>query len=126
VTGMPADTAAAIEAITREVQRLTPSWERPETFHERKAEIIGFLRALARSPLVTRRVVQFATAPTPLFPPRRSPYTPGRVPPAANLPASPPVGQRALARPRRTARRHRYPLPGRRVAGQTTLGLESL
>jgi hypothetical protein len=122
MTAMPADTAAAIEAIAREVQRLTPSWQRPEAFHERKAEIIGSLRALARSPLVTRRVVRFAPAPTPLLPAPQSLYTPGRV-----LAASPPpIAQRALERPRRTARRHRYPLPGLGAPGQTTFGLESL
>jgi hypothetical protein len=121
MTAMPRDTAAAIEAIAREVQRLMPSWERPEKFHEQKAEIIGLLRALARSPLMTQRVVRFVPAPAP-----QSHYTPGHVLPTANLPVWPPVAQRAQARPRRTARRHRYPLPGRRVPGQTTLGLESL
>jgi hypothetical protein len=121
---MPADTAAATEVIAREVRRLMPSWEHPETFHEQKAEIIGLLRALARSRLVTRRIVRFVPAPTPLSPAPQSPYPPGRVLPAANLPASPPVVPRALARPRRTALRHHYPLPGRRVPGQTTLGLE--
>jgi hypothetical protein len=109
MTAMPGDTAAAIEAIAREVQRLMPSWERPEKFHEQKAEIIGLLRALARSPLVTQRVVRFVPAPAPLAPAPHSPYTPGRILPAANLPAWPPVAQRALARPRRTARRHRRP-----------------
>jgi hypothetical protein len=77
VTGTPADTAAAIDAIAREVQRLTPSWERPETFHEQKAEIIGALRALARSPLVTRRVVRFIPVPAPApLPPPPNPAVP--------------------------------------------------
>jgi hypothetical protein len=118
VTGTPADTAAAIDAIAREVQRLTPSWERPETFHEQKAEIIGALRALARSPLVTRRVVRFIPVPAP------APLPP---PPNPALPSGP-TSRRAAslhARPSRRSR-HRYPHPGRQVPGQTALGFESL
>ena len=94
---MHADTAAAIEAIAREVQRLTPSWERPETFHERKAEIIGTLRTLARAPLVTRTVVRFIAASTP----------------AIQSPRPLPVTPRAPTRQRRPAIRHRYPRPPR-------------
>ena len=70
---MRADTAAAIEAVAREVQRLTPSWERPETFDERTAEIIGLLRVLARSPLVARTVVRFVAARPPRLPPGAQP-----------------------------------------------------
>ena len=94
---MHADTAAAIEAIVREVQRLTPSWERPETFHERKAEIVGTLRTLARSPLVTRTVVRFIAAPTP----------------AIQSPKPLPVVPRTPTRQRRPVTQHCYPRPPR-------------
>jgi hypothetical protein len=95
MTDMPRDTATAIEAIAREVQRLMPSWERPEKFHEQKAEIIGLLRVLARSPLVTRTVVRFIAAPTR----------------AIQSPRPLPVAPRAPTRQRRPVMRHRYPRP---------------
>jgi hypothetical protein len=101
VTAMPDDTAAALEAIAREVQRLTPSWQRPEAFHERKSDIVAALRALARGPVLVRQVVRFVPLPAPAAP---------RVV----------ALQRHLACP---ARRHRYPSPPARCAGQATLSL---
>jgi hypothetical protein len=112
VTGMPADTAAAIEAIARAVQRLTPSWERPETFHEQKSEIVAALHALACSPLLTRRVVQFVAVPA------ASPELPADPVRVASR-----RGGAAPTRPRSRCR-HRYPHPGRQP-GQSVLGLES-
>jgi hypothetical protein len=97
VIAMPADTAAAIEAIAREVQRLTPSWQLPEMFHEQKAEIIGLLRALAHPAVVTRTVVKFIAAPTP----------------AIQSPRLLPVAPRAPTRQRRPVMRHRHPHPPR-------------
>jgi hypothetical protein len=110
---MSADTVTAIEAIAREVQRLTPSWERPEAFHERKAEIIGSLRALARSPLVTRSVVRFITVPAPT--PLSSPTAPA---------SSPGQTSSRSASPHTRRSRHRYPHSGRQVRGQIVLSLE--
>ncbi len=71
LTALPPDTAAAIEAIAAEVRRLIPSWERPEAFHERKAEILAALRALARGPLLVRRIVRVLPAAVPASSQRR-------------------------------------------------------
>jgi hypothetical protein len=104
MSAMPADTCAAIEAIVRDVQRLHPSWQRPERFHEQKSAILAALRALACSPLLVRQVVRFL--------------------PAAPTAAAAPATSRQAA-PRRAGqsrpRRHRYPLPARRAPGQGAL-----
>lgn len=102
---MPPDTAAAMEAIARAVERLTPSWQRPERFHEQKSEILAALRTLARGPLLVRHVVRF-------------------VPAAPPPPAVPARGCEAGWR--RTRHRHRYPQPARRVPGQGALHLEEM
>jgi hypothetical protein len=107
---MPPDTASQIEAIIRQALRLTPSWQRPELFHEQKSELVDQLRALARSPLMTRTVVRFvAIAPPPVV---QSPPTPHAV-------------QHAPRRTRRPVRRHCYPRPPRQVPGQVVLVLDS-
>lgn len=110
MTDMPADTAAAIEALAREVQRLMPSWERPEAYHEQKSEIVAALRALACSSLLTRRMVRFIAVPAASLEP---PADPARASASRRSAAAP-------ARPR-FHRRHRYPHPGRQVPEQASL-----
>jgi hypothetical protein len=112
MTGLPDDTAARLQALAAAVGRLRP--EHCEVYYERRSEIVAALRALARSPLVVRTVVQFA-APAPL---QAAPTPPPELL-AARVPPPPPAAQCA---PRR-ARRHRYPHPGRPCAGQGALPL---
>ncbi len=106
---MPPDTLAELEGIIREVQRLTPSWQRPEVFHETKSELLARLRSLARSPVLVRQLVRFV-----------------RVAPAAPRPVAVPArtrqaSSRRASRPR--SRRHRYPLPSCQEPGQRAFAL---
>ena len=103
---MPADTAAALERVILELQLLTPCWQDPTQFHERKSEVLAQLRAIARNPALVRTIVRFVPAPC------------AALPPASSRTASP------NTRLRRPARRHRYPHPGLAPAGQSVLGLE--
>jgi hypothetical protein len=41
------DPSRELQVIARAVARLSPSWQRPELFHEQKSEISGRLRRLA-------------------------------------------------------------------------------
>jgi hypothetical protein len=106
VITMPADTAAALECAILELELLTPCWQNPAQFHERKSEVLAELRAIARNPALVRTIVRFGPAPG-VAPPPTSSHT---------------TSPHTL--PRRPARRHRYPHPGLAPAGQSVLGLE--
>jgi hypothetical protein len=62
MSAMPPD-AASLDQIIRYLQRLTPSWQRPEVFHQFKSELIDKLRTMLRHPLVTRHVVRLVQTP---------------------------------------------------------------
>jgi hypothetical protein len=116
MTTMPTDTAAQLETLAAAVARLRPDWRSAAEFYEARSEIIGSLRALTRSPLMTRTVVRFIPVPAP------APLPPSAEETAA---ASGPPSSRAAclhARPSRRSR-HRYPHPDRHVPGQTVLAL---
>jgi hypothetical protein len=98
ISAMPPDTAALLDHIIRDLQRLAPSWQRPEVFHQFKSELIDKLRTMLCHPLVTRHVVRFVTAAT----------------------AASPGGETAPTR-----ERHRNPTPRHAVPGQAALGLET-
>lgn len=98
MSAMPPDTAALLDHIIRYLQRLAPSWQRPEVFHQFKSELIDKLRTMLCHPLVTRHVVRFVTAAT-------AASTGGETAP--------------------TRERHRNPTPRHAVPGQAALGLET-
>jgi hypothetical protein len=110
MTGLPDDTASRLQALAAAVARLRPDWRDAERFYEARSEIIAALRALARSPQLTRVVVRFVAAP-PL--PVQATHRPPPELPAARVPPPLPAAQRAPTRPHRPARRHRIPRPPR-------------
>lgn len=114
VTAMPAEPldqspAEELQAIAAELRRLSPSWQRPEIFHETKSELGARLMRLSRR-LDMRPAIPLRIAP---IVPVRPRYTPPP-PPSPQLPTPPPPTPScaALAPRRRVSRRHRYPRPG--------------
>ncbi len=93
------DPAVELVAIVEAVRRLTPSWQRPELFHEAKSEITDRLRRLA------------GLADGQTWPPMSRPTPPTRaVAPSPRLI----VQTRVMvlrAHLHRPPRRHRYPKP---------------
>lgn len=102
------DHAVELAAIARAVRQLSPSWQRPEQFHEQKSEIVGRLRALARVPDKTP------------WPPLSSPApSPPRIVREVQF-----VTVTIALRPHLLRRsRHRYPRPPARCERQFRLAL---
>lgn len=100
--------AEELQAIAAEVRRLSPSWQRPELFHEAKSELGARLMRLSRR-LDLRPAIPLRIAPVlPVRPRYTAPPSP---PPQPPVPIPPAMPRAAPAAPRRRSMRHRYPLP---------------
>jgi hypothetical protein len=107
MTTFPADTATRLEALAAAVARLRPDWRDAEAFYEARSEIVGTLRALARS-LAMSRLENIAPA-GPM--PRATVALPIAPAPRVVASASAAAPAPATAPPRPRARRHRFPRP---------------
>jgi hypothetical protein len=106
----PLTPSEELAGLAQQLRRLSPSWQRPELFHETKSEIVGGILRISRR-LAGRAMP--AAMPLQVTPPRPlrlrypAPTPPPPVPPVPVSPAQP----RAATALSRRFRRHRYPQP---------------